>query len=191
MYDPTSAQTLEYHRSMLVDRVRMQSHLRAILKTVKPGDVVLDMGSGTGVLACFACMAGARRVYAVEQGPIIELAKAICRQNGFQDRVVFLNDWSTNVELPEPVDVMVTETIGNIGFEEGILGWVIDAKARLLAAGGRIVPHAVDLVAVPVEQTSDYDFFIDTWNQGFCTLNYAPARFLAVNTMQWTERCER
>jgi protein arginine N-methyltransferase 1 len=187
MYDITSAQILEFHRSMLVDSVRMQSHLRAILKTVKPGDIVLDIGSGTGVLACIACMAGARRVYAVEQGPIVELAKSICRQNGFQDRVIFLNDWSTNINLPEPVDVIVTETIGNIGFEEGILGWIIDAKARLLAAGGRIVPNSVDLVAAPVEHAENYDFYIDTWNRSFCTLNFAPARSLAVNTMLWTE----
>ena len=187
MYDITSAQTLEFHRSMLVDGVRMRSHLRAILKTVKPGDVVLDIGSGTGVLACFACMAGASRVYAVEQGPIIELARSICRQNSFQDRVVFLNDWSTNVELPEPVDVIITETIGNIGFEEGILGWVIDAKERLLAAGGKIVPCSVELVVVPVEHAEDYNFYIDTWTQNICTLNYAPARSLAVNTMLWTE----
>ena len=72
MYDRTILETVEYHRTMLADRVRMGSYLRAILKTVEPGDVVLDIGSGTGILAYFACMAGARRVYAVEQDPIVE-----------------------------------------------------------------------------------------------------------------------
>ena len=77
MYDDTTLQIIEYHLSMLIDEVRTTSFLRAILGAVKPGDVVLDMGCGTGVLSYFACIAGARRVYAVEQGPIIELAKAI------------------------------------------------------------------------------------------------------------------
>ena len=77
MYDDTSLQILEYHRSMLEDRKRTGSFLKVIMKIVNPGDIVLDLGCGTGVLSYFACIAGARRVYAVEQGPIIELAKGI------------------------------------------------------------------------------------------------------------------
>lgn len=65
MYDDKSLEILEYHRSILLDKVRTESFLRAILKTVK---LVLDMGCGTGILSYYACMAGARRVYAVEQG---------------------------------------------------------------------------------------------------------------------------
>ena len=91
MYDRTILETVEYHQTILADEVRIQSYLRAMLKVVEPGDVVLDIGSGTGILAYFACMAGARRVYAVEQDPIVELAQAVCHRNGFQDRVVFLN----------------------------------------------------------------------------------------------------
>ena len=49
------------------------------------------------------------------------------------------------------------------------------------------MPSSIDLVAVPVEHAEEYDFYIDTWSQDFCTLNYAPARSLAVNTMLWTE----
>ena len=130
---------------MLIDEVRTTRFLRAILGAVKPGDVVLDMGCGTGVLSYFACIAGAKRVYAVEHESIIELAKAICGHNGFQERVIFINDWSTNIEMPEPVDVIITETIGNLGFEEGILGWIIDAKKRYLTEGGRIIPRSIEV----------------------------------------------
>ena len=54
MYDKTPLQTLDFHRSMLVDEECCRSYLRAIFKTVRPGDIVLDIGSGTGILALFA-----------------------------------------------------------------------------------------------------------------------------------------
>jgi len=186
LYDDRTLQIIEYHRSMLIDEVRTTSFLRAILGAVKSGDVVLDMGCGTGVLSYFACIAGARRVYAVEQGPIIELAKSICRRNGFQERVVFLDDWSTNIDLSEPVDIIITETIGNLGFEEGILGWIIDARRRFLTEGGRIIPQAIDMVLVPTENP-EYGETINTWNQEFYSLDFSPARSLAVNNLLWAD----
>ena len=165
MYDRTILETIEYHQSMLADKVRMASYLTAILKVVEPGDVVLDIGSGTGILAYFACLAGAKQVYAVEQDPLVGLAQTISRHNGFQDRVTFLNDWSDRIELSELVDVVLTETIGNIGFEEGILGWIIDAKERLLVPNGRIIPQIVELVMVPCQSPTELDL-LDDWSEG-------------------------
>jgi precorrin-6B methylase 2 len=186
MYDLTTIESMAYHHSMLADEVRTRTFLRAMLKTVKPGDVVLDLGSGTGLLAYYACMAGAKRVYAVEAGPIVELARRVCQRNGFQDHVVFVNDWSTNVDLSEPVDVIVTETIGNVGFDEGILHWIRDAKERFLAEGGRIIPGAIELVVVPAEADQEYAY-VDSWNQTLHSLDYSPARSLAVNNMLWAD----
>lgn len=186
MYDETSLQLLEYHQSMLLDEKRTTSFLRAIIKTVKLGDIVLDIGCGTGILSYFACMAGARRVYAIEHGPIIELAKAICQHNGFHDRVVFFNDWSTKIDLPEPVDVIITETIGSLGFEEGILGWIIDAKKRFLAPGGQIIPHSIEMVLVPTENP-EYQDYVESWSPNLFSLDFSPARFMAVNNLLWAE----
>lgn len=186
MYDDTSLQILEYHRSMLEDRERTGSFLNAILKIVKPGDIVLDLGCGTGVLSYFACIAGARRVYAVEQGPIIELAEAICKQNGFQDKVIFYNDWSTHIDLPEPVDVIISETIGNLGLEEGILGWLMDAKKRFLAPSGQIIPLSIELLMAPTENP-EYHEDVNIWNQEQYSLDFSPARSLAVNNLHWAE----
>jgi len=85
-------------------------------------------------------------VYTVEQGPIIAAAKLICRHNGFQDRVRFINDWSDKIDLPEKIDLIIIETVGNLAFEEGILGWITDAKKRFLEKGGQIIPKTLELV---------------------------------------------
>lgn len=182
MYDTTPLETIAFHHSMLTDKVRTESWLRAILDTVELGDVVLDVGSGTGVLAYFACLAGARHVYAIEQGPIAALAKEICHRNGFQDRVSFVNGWSTHIELPEQVDVIVTETIGNFAFDEGILGWIADAKERWLAKGGRIIPHSLELVVVPVEDLDAYAL-LEGFSHQLYTLDFSPARSIVANSL--------
>ena len=184
MYDRSILETLDYHHSMLADEVRMQSFLRAILKAVKPGDVVLDIGSGTGILAYFACLAGAKRVYAVEQDPLVGLAEKLCQKNGFADRVVFLNEWSDQVQLLEKVDVLITETLGNLGYEEGILGWVIDAKERLLAPGGQIVPQTVELMVVPTESQEAFEF-LDVWQEPLFALDYSPVGEVISNNLVW------
>src|SRR5687767_13729762 len=68
--------------AMLLDRVRVDAYARAIAATVRPGDVVLDIGIGTGVLAILAARAGARRVYAIERSGAIEQYKHHVADNG-------------------------------------------------------------------------------------------------------------
>lgn len=186
MYNTTPVEVFEFHRSMLDDKVRTDSYLSALLQTIKPGDVVLDIGSGTGVLACFACQAGAKHVYAIEQGAIIGLAREICARNNLQERVTFINDWSSNIELPEPADVLVTETIGNIGFEEGILHWVLDAKKRFLREGARIIPRTMEMFAVPVESKDDYEM-VDNWAHYFYNFDFSPLQTLAASNLLWID----
>lgn len=157
MYDTSAAETLSFHRSMVVDDSRTQTFLKAILSAVRPGEVVLDIGAGTGILSLFACSAGARHVYAVEQGPVVGVARELADANGVGDRITFLEGWSTEIELPEPADVLVTETIGNAGFEEGILRWVGDARKRLLVPGARVLPGRLTLMATAVDCPIDYE----------------------------------
>ena len=190
MLDQTLTDALIYHHSMLQDEVRTSRFLQAILRAVEPGDVVLDIGSGTGILALFACLAGAKHVYAVEQGPVIEVARQICLDNGFADRITFFNDWSNNIELPEPADVLVTETIGNAAFDEGILGWVHDAKERLLTPKARIIPQSVELMVAPVKSPLDFDL-VREWHQNLYGFDFSAARQAMARKLIWTQLSEK
>lgn len=155
-HDHAQAELLDFHLGMLLDEARMAAYEAAITRLVRPGDVVVDIGAGTGVLSFLACRAGARRVYAVEGGPVAEIARELSEANGFSDRVVFVDGWSTEVDLPEPADVLLTETIGNAGFDEGIIAWAQDARKRLLRPDGLILPRRVRMVSAAVEAWDDH-----------------------------------
>ena len=101
---------VDEHRHYLLDHVRLNTFRRAIQESVNPGDVVVDLGSGTGILGLLACQAGAKRVYSIEESSLIELAREICRANGFEDRVHFVKGLSTRINLPEPADVILARS---------------------------------------------------------------------------------
>jgi precorrin-6B methylase 2 len=138
------------HARMLHDDRRTGNYIAALADAVRPGDVVLDIGTGSGVLAIAAVRAGAGRVYAVEASDIAEVAERVFAANGVEDRVTLVPGWSREIELPEPADLLVAEIIGNEPFEEEILETTLDARRRLLKPGARLVPHALTLLARPL-----------------------------------------
>ena len=77
----------EVHRTMIRDRVRTEAFRRAIDSVVRPGDIVLDVGAGSGILSVFAARAGAARVYAVEQTSVAVLAQELAAANGVEEIV--------------------------------------------------------------------------------------------------------
>ncbi|WP_412063616.1 50S ribosomal protein L11 methyltransferase [Rubrivirga sp. IMCC45206] len=143
------SQTLAYHASMLLDTERTLQFQRAIHAAVTEGDIVVDIGCGTGVLAFFACQAGAQHVYAIERGPIVGLARELAAANGFADRVTVLHDPSWEVDVPEPVDVVVSETLWDFGLGEGIVDTIADASLRWLRPGGLVIPASFEMLLAP------------------------------------------
>ncbi len=111
---------------------------------------MLDIGTGSGVLAVAAARAGARRVYAVEGSDIAEVAERVFAANGVDDVVTLVPGWSRHVELPEPADLLVAEVIGNEPLEEEILETTLDARRRLLKPDARLIPHTLTLLARPL-----------------------------------------
>ncbi|MBI2956634.1 MAG: 50S ribosomal protein L11 methyltransferase, partial [Acidobacteria bacterium] len=137
--------------AMLNDRARTSAFLRAIEEVVRAGDVVVDIGTGTGILAMAAARAGARQVYAIEATRLAQAARAMVEANGLADRVTVVEGWSTQVELPEQADVLTSEIIGNEPLAENVLEVVADARKRLLKPGARLIPHRVKIFGLPVE----------------------------------------
>jgi protein arginine N-methyltransferase 1 len=172
---------LDEHRQYLADQNRVAAFRNAIAEVVKPGDVVVDLGAGTGVLGLFACQAGARRVYSIDDGAIIGLARDLSRANGFGERVTFLKELSTRVELPEKADVVVADQIGHFGFEAGILPYFEDARARFLKPGAALIPSRIDMCVAPVEAADSFAQ-VEFWNAQPAGLDFAPARAIAANT---------
>ena len=138
------------HARMLHDDRRTNDYIAAVREAVQPGDVVLDIGTGSGVLAIAAARAGARHVYAVEASDIADVAERVFACNGLQDRVTLLRGWSRDIDLPEPADLLVAELIGNEPCEEEILETTLDARRRLLKPGARLIPHTLELLARPL-----------------------------------------
>ena len=140
---------VENHHNMLKDNVRMSAYRRAIENSIQPGDTVLDLGAGSGVLSFFASKAGAEKVFAIEKlGHIVDLAKALAEDNGIEN-IEFIESSSNLVNpsqlQPQP-KVMVSEIIGDGILEENILEYTIDARDRLLATGASLIPWKIDIL---------------------------------------------
>jgi hypothetical protein len=154
---PLTRSGLHTQPRMLNDRTRTHGFLRAIRATVKPGDVVIDLGTGTGVLAIGAARAGAKHVYAIEMTGMADIAQAMFAANGLSERITLLRGRSNDLELPGGLkaDVLVTETVGDGPFGEGILESVADARQRLLAPGARVIPVGITVGVVPLHLPQD------------------------------------
>ena len=173
-------QILEYHASMLEDEPRVRTYREAIEQTVRPGDVVVDIGTGTGILSLMAVRAGARRVYAIEAGPAADLAEQVLAANDPEGKVVLMRGMSHDLSLPEPADVLVSEIIWNAGLGEGILATFADARARLLKPDARVIPQRLHMWLAPVDSPLAHHT-VDVWNDGLAGFDYRALRTVAAN----------
>lgn len=143
---------VDWHREMLADLPRVRAMGAALRAALKPGDVVLDIGTGSGLLAMLACQYGAGKVYAVERGQILEVARQLARHNGLEGRIEFVAGHSSKVDLPEKVDLVVAELIGDFGLDEGVWPVFADARRRFLRDGGRLLPEGLALHLAPTAE---------------------------------------
>lgn len=148
---------------MAADAVRMDAYARALARAVRPGSVVVDIGAGTGVFSLLAARAGAKRVHAIDPNPAIFLLPELARENGVGDRIVIHPTTSFEVELPERADVIVSDLRGVSPFHADHVAAIRDARERLLAPGGVLVPLRDRLFVAAVESPGMWRSLARAW----------------------------
>lgn len=139
------------HAHMVEDRLRTKPLLLAVARAVRRKDVVVDIGTGLGLLAIQAAKAGAKRVWAIDWDErALDAARGNASKAGVSEAISFLHGLSFDVDLPERADLVICETVGSFAFDENILATLSDAKRRLLKRGGRIIPQKLELWAAPL-----------------------------------------
>ena len=168
--------------AMIADVVRMNAYTQALKGAVKPGDIVLDIGTGTGIFALLAVQYGASRVVAIEPNDNIVVAKKLANENGVQDYIEFIQDLSTNVNLFDRADVIISDLRGVLPFLRKNISALIDARERLLKPGGILIPGRDTLFACVVEAPELYKEYSEPWEPNPYNLKLNSARELTINT---------
>ncbi|XP_061577225.1 protein arginine N-methyltransferase 7 [Cololabis saira] len=166
------SQEYDYHQEiarscyadMLHDHDRNEKYyqgIRAAVARVKARGqkvVVLDIGTGTGLLSMMAVTAGADFCYAVEVfKPMAEAARCIVEKNGFSDKIKIINKHSTDVtvgpdgDLQEKANVLITELFDTELIGEGALPSYEHAHHNLVQDGCEAVPHRATVYAQLVQ----------------------------------------
>ena len=137
------------HLGMVLDGARVAAYRRALDAAIDEGATVADVGAGSGLLSVLACRAGAGRVFAIEPSPVIGLARELVAANGCGDRVTFLRADAAGVELPGPIDLVVSDLRGTLPLRLPQLRALAGFTRRWLAPGGTSVPGRDTLWAAP------------------------------------------
>jgi protein arginine N-methyltransferase 1 len=175
------SRTLREHYNFLSDHVRLEQFEVAISQVVQPGQTVLDLGCGSGVLGLMALRAGAGKVRFVEEDPVIEVAREAVSESGFGAKAEFFKANSYELELPERIDTVICDHVGCFGFDYGILALLSDARKRFLKPGGTILPAELGIRLAPIE-SEDCRERVGRWRDGSVPPGFAPLGLAAANT---------
>lgn len=149
---------LSHQQNMLQDYTRTGTYERAMVDN--PIDfkdkVVLDVGTGSGILAFFAVKAGAKKVYAVELSQMADCARTIVESNGLSDQITVLRGKVEEIDLPEKVDVIISEPMGFFLVHERMLECYVTARKLWLKPNGLMFPTVGTMLFAPFSDDSIY-----------------------------------
>lgn len=167
---------------MIRDDGRMGPYLDALAQAVHPGATVVDIGAGPGIFSLMACRYGAGHVHAIEPDPAIETGRAIAVANGFGDRITFHRAISTEVVLPEPADVVISDLRGVLPLLQTHISSIADARSRLLRPGGTLIPQRDTLYLALCEDEEEYQSCADPWHHNRYDLDMTAGHPRVVNS---------
>jgi protein arginine N-methyltransferase 1 len=166
---------------MISDKERTGAYAAALEQCVKPGSVVVDIGTGTGIFALLACRYGARKVFAIDPHMAADLGREIAEENGLADRIEFIKESAKNVTLPSRADVIVSDIRGVLPIVGDSLPALIDARKRFLRPGGVMIPRTDRLFVAAVESAESYRWHSGPWDERPFGFSMSAARRAAMN----------
>jgi len=155
------------HEEMLKDGIRTGAYQRAILqnKHLFEDKIVLDVGSGTGILCLFAAKAGAKHVYGIECSEIVEIARKIASLNKLEGKITYVQGKAEEVELPvDKVDIILSEWMGYFLLYESMLDTVLFARDKWLKPDGMIFPDRASIHIAAIEDGEYKEEKIGFWS---------------------------
>jgi len=174
-FPPAEMYSLRDFGAMIADAGRFGAYAKAIAAAVRPGDTVAEIGCGPGVFSLLACQAGARRVFAIESEESIEFARQLAAANGFTDRIEFFQSDSRKTELPERANVIVSDIRGVLPLHNHAIPSMEDARQRLLATGGIMIPQRDTLKAALIEADEYYSRLMSPWRKSVPGVDLSPS----------------
>ncbi|MBW3668015.1 MAG: 50S ribosomal protein L11 methyltransferase [Actinobacteria bacterium] len=177
-----------WHFPMLNDDERNGGYEAALAEHVRPHHTVLDIGAGSGVLAVIAARAGARRVMTCEMSATIaDVAREVVAADPHGEVIEVIakrSDELTPDDMGGRADVIVSETFDCALLGESLLAIMRDARERLLAPGGTLIPSAARITAMLIESDAVFrlnrvdttrGIDVSAFNR-FSTASYFPVR---------------
>ncbi|OII77442.1 hypothetical protein cand_009330 [Cryptosporidium andersoni] len=182
---------LDIHREMILDEVRTNSYFNFITNPINSklyfkDKIILDIGTGTGILSIFATKSGAKCIVAIDAAKnILEKAKVIAQKNGLCNKINFICGKLENLDLyingnevigvrkeskpPDKYqkfkcDVIISEWMGYCLLYESMLYTILNARDKYLNSMGYIFPSSVYLQICPADYHKMIDECIVPWN---------------------------
>jgi histone-arginine methyltransferase CARM1 len=149
---------LIHQQNMLQDLIRTSAYHDAVTRNRKDfeGKIVVDVGTGSGILAWFAVKAGAKKVYAIEASSAAERAAQLMMANGLSGKIIVIREPIESVTIPEQADVIISEPMGFMLVHERMLESYIIARDRFLRPGGRMYPSTGSIYMAPFTDSAIY-----------------------------------